>query len=223
MSLSLKMKERSGTKMERMNDGPYLYVDIIDKARINNAAYFARKAHNGQTRKGSEIPFFVHPMKVANTVQIMGGTIPQIQAAFLHDTVEDTDTKLIDIRKNFTEEVEGLVAALSEDKSLPTWHERKVDYYEKISAADSRDAILISLADKMDNLNDTYYEWCVKGEEVFEKFNAPKEKQSWFYRLLIRDVYFRVLQYNGSYKGKSPHVIPDLTHIMTQQLSAMGM
>jgi len=218
VSLSLTMKERAGTKMDIMNDGPYRHVDIIDKARINNAAYFARKAHNGQTRKGSEIPFFVHPMKVANTVQIMGGTIPQIQAAFLHDTVEDTDTKLIDIRKNFTEEVEGLVAALSEDKSLPTWHERKVDYYEKISAADSRDAILISLADKMDNLNDTYYEWCIGGDDIFDKFNASKSQQSWFYRTLIDGVYYKILKHTQPRNSTR-----DLTHIMSTQLSAMGM
>ena len=219
MSLSLKTKERVGIKM---NDGPY-HIDIVDKARINNAEKFARKAHSGQTRKGSGISFIVHPYKVANTVQLFGGSIAQIQAALLHDTVEDAGVTLDEIESTFTKEVRDIVAALSEDKSLPTWQDRKLDYYEKISAPENEAAVLVSLADKMDNLNDTYYEWCVKGEEVFEKFNAPKEKQSWFYRILIRDVYFRVLQYNGSYKGKGLHTIPDLTHIMAQQLSAMEM
>ena len=153
----------------------------------------------------------------------MGGSVDQIQAALLHDTVEDAGVTLDEIENTFTKEVRDIVAALSEDKSLPTWQDRKLDYYEKISAPENEAAVLVSLADKMDNLNDTYYEWCVKGEEVFEKFNAPKDKQSWFYRILIRDVYFRVLQYNGSYKGKGLHTIPDLTHIMAQQLSAMEM
>ena len=198
-------------------------MDTIDKARINNAENFARKAHMGQTRKGTGMPFIIHPHKVANTVAIMGGSIAQIQAALLHDTVEDAGATLDEIESTFTTEVRDIVAALSEDKSLPTWKDRKMDYYEKISAPENEAAVLVSLADKMDNLNDTYYEWCVKGEEVFEKFNSPKEEQSWFYRLLIRDVYFIPLQYNGSYKGKENHTTPDLTHIMAQQLSAMGM
>ena len=198
-------------------------MDTIDRARINNAENFARKAHMGQTRKGTGMPFIIHPHKVANTVAIMGGSIAQIQAALLHDTVEDAGVALDEIENTFTTEVRDIVAALSEDKSLPTWKDRKMDYYEKISAPENKAAVLVSLADKMDNLNDTYYEWCVKGEEVFEKFNAPKEEQSWFYRLLIRDVYFIPLQYNGSFKGKEHHTTPDLTHIMAQQLSAMGM
>ena len=189
-------------------------MDTIDRARINNAENFARKAHMGQTRKGTGMPFIIHPHKVANTVAIMGGSIAQIQAALLHDTVEDTGATLDEIESTFTTEVRDIVAALSEDKSLPTWKDRKMDYYEKISAPENEAAVLVSLADKMDNLNDTYYEWCVKGNEVFEKFNAPKEKQSWFYRVLIRDVYFKcaALEYSGH-----------STRIMSEQLSAMGM
>ena len=199
----MKTKERVGTKMDK-----------IDRARINNAENFARKAHLGQTRKGTGMPFIVHPQKVANTVALMGGSVAQIQAALLHDTVEDAGVTLDEIENTFTKEVRDIVAALSEDKSLPTWKDRKLDYYEKISAPENEAAVLVSLADKMDNLSDTYYEWCVKGNEVFEKFNAPKEKQSWFYRVLIRDVYFKcaALEYSGH-----------STRIMSEQLSAMGM
>jgi len=185
-------------------------MDRIDKARLNNAEKFARKAHLGQTRKGTGIPFIVHPHKVANTVAIMDGSIAQIQAALLHDTVEDAGVSLDEIEETFTIEVRDIVAALSEDKSLPTWKDRKLDYYEKISADGNELAMLVSLADKMDNLTDTYYEWSVKGEKVFEKFNSPKEEQSWFYRLLIDEVY-------------SSYGADDLTHIMLHQLSAMGM
>ena len=201
-----------------MKDG----LNGVWKMTIDEAKKFCRKAHKGQWRKGStflnRIPYEKHPMRVFDLVKKWGGTKEQQMAALLHDTVEDAGIKFSEIEKQFGYEVAHLVAALSEDKSLPTWKDRKLDYLEKISAPENKLAVLVSLADKMDNLGDTYKEWLFKGDEVFEKFNAPKEEQAWFYRELVNGPYERMLRYLAVTESTR-----DMARRMEEQLSAMGM
>ena len=178
MNLTLKTKERIRTNMERMWD-----TDIVSEA-----ADFCHEAHKGQYRKGTIIPFEEHPLRVGSVVSYHQGTQNQVIAGYLHDVVEDTDKTIEDVAEKFGDEVAHIVAALSEDKSLPTWKERKLDYIQKISAPENEDAVLVSMVDKVDNLYDTSQEWEDRGDKVFLKFNAGKEEQSWFYRALV-DVY----------------------------------
>lgn len=189
---------------------------------IDEAKKFCREAHKGQWRKGStflnRIPYEIHPLRVCEVVKKCDGTIEQQTAALLHDTVEDAGVKLSEIEEQFGYEVAHLVAALSEDKSLPTWKDRKLDYLEKISAPENKLAVMVSLADKMDNLNDTHKEWLLKGDEVFEKFNAGKADQTWFFRELVEGPYDRMLRYLAVTESTR-----DMVHGMRNQLSDMGM
>ena len=127
MSLILKMTERIRIKMERMWD-----TDIVSEA-----ADFCHEAHKGQYRKGTIIPFEEHPLRVGSVVSYHQGTQNQVIAGYLHDVVEDTDKTIEDVAEKFGDEVAHIVAALSEDKSLPTWKERKLDYIQKISAPET--------------------------------------------------------------------------------------
>ena len=56
---------------------------------IQKAAAFAAKAHEGALRKGSNMPYIVHPKEVAAIVAVMGGEPEAIAAAYLHDVIED--------------------------------------------------------------------------------------------------------------------------------------
>lgn len=75
-----------------------------------------------------------------------------LQAAILHDTVEDTNTTFDEIEKEFGVSVRKIVAEVTDDKSLPKM-ERKRLQIEHASAS-SHNAKLVKLADKLYNLRD---------------------------------------------------------------------
>jgi GTP pyrophosphokinase len=69
---------------------------------------FATTAHHGQLRRSGE-PYIVHPIEVATLALDIGATLPMLQAALLHDTVEDTEVSLEEISRHFGREVSRLV------------------------------------------------------------------------------------------------------------------
>lgn len=60
--------------------------------------YFAKGRHEHQYRKVSNKPYYIHPRGVAYIVMVMGGTVEQINAAFGHDLLEDTETSFTEIK-----------------------------------------------------------------------------------------------------------------------------
>lgn len=78
--------------------------------------YFAKCRHAHQERKGSGMPYFVHTRGVAWLVKKYGGTINQINAAFGHDLLENTDTSYEEIGK--TEYMTEKLCKLSKDSLL---------------------------------------------------------------------------------------------------------
>ncbi len=121
---------------------------------ILEAAAFAAERHAGQVRKGADAaPYVNHVLDVARR---LAAAAPEdttlLVAALLHDTVEDTETTSDDIARRFGPEIAGLVAEVTDDKSLPK-AERKRLQVEHMPTA-SRRAQLIKLADKASNLTD---------------------------------------------------------------------
>jgi len=92
--------------------------------RLNNAINFAVKYHTGQLRKGTTVPYIVHPLESMQILQRMNGDTDLLIAGVLHDILEDTQATEEEIAQIFGSEVAHLVAAHSEDKSK-TWEERK--------------------------------------------------------------------------------------------------
>ncbi|WP_010174674.1 HD domain-containing protein [Bacillus coahuilensis] len=85
---------------------------------VDKAIQFTACAHDGQYRKGTDIPYITHPFTVSMMLQKEGATVEQVVAGFLHDTVEDTDVTYSIVEKEFGEEIANLVRACSEsDKS----------------------------------------------------------------------------------------------------------
>lgn len=152
--------------------------------RIHNAVMFATKAHTGQTRKGNDIPYIYHPMEVLQILTEMGCNEDVKIAGVLHDTVEDTDTTIEDIEKEFGDNVASLVGGHTEDKSK-TWVERKT---EDINALKNGNIGLkaIIFADKLSNILSLYDDYKVLGDDLYNKFNANKDMQAWYYGELLR-------------------------------------
>ena len=92
---------------------------------INKAKMLAGKAHEGQFRKYSGMPYIVHPIEVATIVQTVNHTDEMVAAALLHDVVEDTDYSFEDIAKEVSPEVSKMVEGLT-DVSKPEDGNRKI-------------------------------------------------------------------------------------------------
>ena len=82
---------------------------------INEAIKFASLAHMGMKRKGNNQPYIFHPLEVMSLVSMMTLDEEVLCAAILHDTVEDTDVSIEDIKENFSDRVASLVNYESED------------------------------------------------------------------------------------------------------------
>ena len=159
---------------------------------INEAIKFASLAHMGMRRKGNDQPYIFHPLEVLNLVSMMTLDEEVLCAAILHDTVEDTDATIEDIRKNFNERVASLVGYESEDKrgnvnKAATWKKRKEETIERISSLYDEGAKMICLADKVSNLRSIHLGLLDKGEEFWQSFNQKDPKEHYWYYSKLRD------------------------------------
>eukprot|EP00045_Choanoeca_perplexa_P012197 m.132177 g.132177 ORF g.132177 m.132177 type:complete len:207 (-) comp15921_c0_seq1:1483-2103(-) len=119
---------------------------------LMQTADFAAIAHTKQRRKDNVTPYINHPIGVANLLATVGGVddVEVLQAALLHDTVEDTDVTIEDIKANFGEAVATIVGEVTDEKNLNK-HERKLLQIEHAKHASTK-AKLVKLADKLYNL-----------------------------------------------------------------------
>lgn len=117
--------------------------------KIHDAIIFATIKHQNQKRKGTEIPYIVHPMEVMQILTENGCSETVIVAGILHDTLEDTDTRPEEIEKRFGKEILAIVQTECEDKSK-TWKERKQVFIDSLKN-DSLEAKLVCCADKLSN------------------------------------------------------------------------
>lgn len=155
------------------------------------ALEFATKAHEGQVRKGSKVPYITHPVSVAELVEKFGGSEQAQVAALLHDTIEDTEVTFEELREEFGYDIALMVIRVSEDKDAGKWYNRKMSYIERLTADDTPyESLLVAAADKLHNLTSTYEHWKEVGDECYNVFNANKQSQSWLYREMS-DIFHR--------------------------------
>lgn len=150
---------------------------------IQKAIIFATLKHLKQKRKGTEIPYIVHPMEVMQILTDLDCSENTIIAGILHDTLEDTETTPEEILKEFGEDVLSLVKLESEDKSK-TWKERKQETINHLKTA-MLDVKLICFADKLSNLRSIYRDNLDIGDKIWDRFNATREDLHWYYKGII--------------------------------------
>jgi len=146
---------------------------------LGAAVSFAAELHREQFRKGTQIPYILHPLEVMGILRAMGADAALQAAGVLHDTVEDTPATHEQLADLFGEEVAGLVAGHTEDKSR-TWRERKEHTIEQLRTADRRLKMLV-MADKLSNLRSIAADYRELGDKLWSRFNASMEAQSWYH------------------------------------------
>ncbi len=125
-------------------------LDLVKKAYL-----FASEKHRNQLRKTGE-EYITHPLNVALILTSIYADVPTLQAALLHDTIEESDTTYEELEKNFGSEVSKLVVGVTKLSNIKfsTENEYLIDYYKKIVVGISEDVrvIIIKLADSLHNM-----------------------------------------------------------------------
>ncbi len=123
-----------------------------DLAIIERAYAVAEQAHRGQTRKSGD-PYITHPVAVATILAELGMTTPTLAAALLHDTVEDTEYSLEQLRKDFGPEVAMLVDGVTKLDKVKYGDAAQAETVRKMVVAMARDirVLVIKLADRLHN------------------------------------------------------------------------
>jgi guanosine-3',5'-bis(diphosphate) 3'-pyrophosphohydrolase len=137
--------------MKRMQENrPHDDLSIVKKAYD-----FSLKHHEGQSRASGE-PYLVHPLEVALVLAEMKMDPVAISAGLLHDSVEDTSVTIVDIRKEFGEQVAHIVEGVTKISKIEfaTREEQQAENIRKMMLAmvDDIRVVLIKLADRLHNM-----------------------------------------------------------------------
>ena len=160
----------------------YIDTDLLDRAII-----FAVKAHHNTERRGKGFPYIVHPMEAVEIVATITPDQELLAAAALHDTIEDTDVTVEDIRCEFGDRIADLVHAESDQftegvSEEDSWHDRKQAAIDRLRQA-PYDAKIVALGDKLSNMRAIWRDYQTKGDELWNIFHVKdKASHEWHYR-----------------------------------------
>ena len=126
-----------------------------DLTIVKKAYDYSLKHHEGQTRASGE-PYLVHPLEVALVLAEMKMDPVAIAAGLLHDSVEDTSVTIVDIRKEFGDQVAHIVEGVTKISKIDfaTREEQQAENLRKMMLAmvDDIRVVLIKLADRLHNM-----------------------------------------------------------------------
>ena len=136
------------------------YKPDADRELLTRAFDFAARAHDGQLRRSGQ-EFIYHPWGAAKILAGLRLDEPILAAALLHDTVEDTDVEVEDIRTEFGKEIADLVEGVTKltRVQFQSREHAEAENYRKLVLAMAEDlrVILIKLADRLHNLRTIEY------------------------------------------------------------------
>ena len=126
-----------------------------DIEQVEKAYRFAKKLHDGQFRASGE-PYIIHPVEVAKILAGLEVDTHTLIAAFLHDVLEDTDTKPETIEELFGSDVLNLVQGVTKLGKLQfkSKEERQAENFRRLFIAMANDirVIFLKLADRLHNM-----------------------------------------------------------------------
>lgn len=164
---SEKLRLKTQHSIEGLVKQVHSYNAKTDVEELRKAYFFAEEAHEGQTR-GTGEPYIMHPLEVARILAEMRLDIETLQAAILHDTIEDTPATYDDIKGRFGPTVAHLVEGVTKLGSIPRLRSHSEGAAEKsqreahgqaenlrkmfLAMFDDPRVVLIKLADRLHNM-----------------------------------------------------------------------
>lgn len=174
-------------------------MDLFDKALC-----YATEKHSGQVRKGSNTPYIVHPVEVAGIIATMSDDKELLAAALLHDTVEDTDATIEEIRELFGKRVSLLVLTKTENKREgqspeETWVIRKEESLIMLENTKDIGVKMLWMGDKLSNMRSIANDYRKEGSAIWNHFHQRDPKmQAWYYLSIAK--YLSVLHDYPAYQ-----------------------
>lgn len=168
--------------------------------RLELAVGIARRAHAGQVRKGTDQPYFSHPLAVASLILEHGGTEAEAIAGLLHDTAEDGGgTEMLEeISETIGPDVAAMVEECSDSlvadaSAKAPWFERKLAYLDGFEHK-SPGALMVTAADKCHNIEAIGRDLATHGEELWDRFNSTAGRSGviWYYTRVVEELRARV-------------------------------
>jgi len=165
----------------------------MDTSILDKAIIYATRAHRGLERRGKGFPYIVHPMEAVAIAATMTNDQELLAAAALHDTVEDTDVTLEDLRREFGPRVADLVNTESDVtvdgvSDEDSWRFRKQVAIDRLAAA-SREEKIVALSDKLSNARAIYRDFIQMGQDVWQLFHVKDAAaHEWHYRGLAESL-----------------------------------
>lgn len=151
---------------------------------VQNAIAYAITKHDKQIRKGTDLPYSLHPVSLAMMLLEERLKPEIVAAALLHDTIEDTETTYEELESVFGLEVTELVRACTEEDQKEKWELRKENTINKFKHQ-TEDAKWVILADKLHNLYSMYTQNIHEGDQMWSYFSRDVDKQKWYYQSLL--------------------------------------
>jgi len=184
------------------------------------ALRFATVAHRQQTRKGSGLPYIIHPIHVSVILLRHGFSTETAVAGLLHDVVEDQGYDLTEITRRFGPQVARMVDALSERKCdargrKRPWKVRKDEALEQIEDA-SQEAVAVKMADALHNAESFVEDLQREGSKIWCHFNQGPAHQL--------DYYCKIVDVGSARLGSHPLVeeLSEAVQRMAEAISETG-
>ena len=152
--------------------------------RYDAALTFAARAHRDQKRKGSDVPYIVHPVHVSVILLRYGFSEDVAIGGLLHDVVEDQDVALSEIEAEFGPAVVDMVAALTERKKEQgrprPWEIRKEEALVQLQSA-NLEAVAVKAADALHSARSMTAGITDEGPSFWDSFSRGPSQSLWYY------------------------------------------
>ena len=156
--------------------------------RLDEAIRRSAWAHEqaGQHRKGTDIPYFAHPVAVMFISSQFTDNEDILIGSLLHDVVEDVSPDIYsadDIDREFGSRVVRLVLDVTKDMQVQDWHERTRLQLRHLGRKALADSLVIALSDKIHGVQTTTAEYEKMGDAIWQqKFSGKTaEDKLWAY------------------------------------------
>lgn len=169
---------------------------VAYSALLDRALALAAMAHREQLRKGSRVPYIIHPFHAALILSRYQFPEEAVIAAVLHDVVEDTDISLAQLEAEFGSKVAQTVDQVSEKKVAATpgaapdksaeklpWRVRKQEQLDRLAQADML-AAAVKSADALHNCHAMLRDLKEQGAALWDRFRGSQADQLWYYTSL---------------------------------------
>ena len=155
--------------------------------RIEKAIRTATVAHRKQKRKGSDIPYIIHPFSVMCIASEVTNDEDILIACLFHDILEDVQEEYSRSKmlEEFGERVVSIVDGVTKDSSIKDWQGRADAYLFHLENKASNESVIVSAADKIHNLMSIINDYQILGDELWSRFNAGQERQLWWYKSIL--------------------------------------